>query len=509
MSNKLRLYSAFIITFILFIIINISVRNIVYRIDLTQDKLYSLAPATVNVLKSLDDIVSIKCFFSSNLPPSYQPFVRQIHDLLLEYQAIAGNKLSIEFIDPKSSPANKQLALAAGIPQIQLNIVLNDRRETIKGYFGMVIYYGNKNTTIPVISELSNLEYEITAGIVRVSTKKLPIVSLALFGDRKTDKVLRDYTKLQEMLEKQSVLKNVFLQSENIPENTDLLFIIASDNMDNTALKKIKKYIENGGKTIILDQVIRPNETMTAIVHNQKLKDIFTMLGIRIENELIYDKDCDRAWFSDSRTRFPVSYPLFPKIVPYNFNKSLPVFNRISFLSFPWITNISILDSSEVDLTPIFSTGPNWGILHGNNLDPTQKFDFNKKKKSKKALGYLINKKILIIPNSLFISDDFLPGHMANLVFTLNIVEWLTMHDMLSSIRGKNIASRELFPIEKVKDIKGTDRLMRIEWLKKYLKALNIFGPAFIVILLGILKMTLRRNKRLKYENSIKEKSSH
>ena len=126
-----------------------------YRIDLTQDKRYTLTPATKEVLGNLDDLVTIKLYFSGKLPPYLVTLRRDVVDILDEFQAYAGNNISIEFIDPTDNPALQQELRFMGIPQIQLNIIEKDQAQLTNVYLGLALFYADKKEVIPFISSIN------------------------------------------------------------------------------------------------------------------------------------------------------------------------------------------------------------------------------------------------------------------------------------------------------------------------------------------------------------------
>ena len=68
------------------------------RADLTDDKRYTVSASTKNVLKRLDDVVTINAYFSRE-PAQIAQIRRDVRDVLDEYRAFS-NKLQIDFIDP-------------------------------------------------------------------------------------------------------------------------------------------------------------------------------------------------------------------------------------------------------------------------------------------------------------------------------------------------------------------------------------------------------------------------
>ena len=67
----------------------------------------------------------------------------------------------MELIDPIKE--NKELeAQRHGIPPMQVNVMEEDKLEIKKVYLGLVFLYENKKEILPVVQNLSGLEYELS-----------------------------------------------------------------------------------------------------------------------------------------------------------------------------------------------------------------------------------------------------------------------------------------------------------------------------------------------------------
>ncbi|HDZ26225.1 MAG TPA: hypothetical protein ENH65_06900 [Candidatus Aminicenantes bacterium] len=67
------------------ILLNVAANSLVFRIDLTQNKIYTLSDASKNAVATLQEPLTIKVFFSQNMPAPYNNIEQQVRDLLEEY----------------------------------------------------------------------------------------------------------------------------------------------------------------------------------------------------------------------------------------------------------------------------------------------------------------------------------------------------------------------------------------------------------------------------------------
>ncbi|MDD2716542.1 MAG: Gldg family protein [Candidatus Wallbacteria bacterium] len=540
-KNQYNIYLSTVILLCFLGIANYLCYHKFFRVDLTSEKLYSLSAPTKKILTQLDDIISIKCFFSANLPPAYKKIEDQVRDLLSEYKAYGGSHLNIEFCDPKDDPKYRQLAESLGVPEIQMNVLEKDQVQAIKGYLGMGIYFEDKSTALPVVNELGNLEYEITSGIKRVTCKKLPEIRVALFENESDQSIMEKYQELVKALGKLAKVSFLNLSREEIPADLDLLILLYPKETSEAARFKIDQYLASGGKAIFLIQVLEPNQMMYGTLVEHNMAKILNQLGMKVEYKLVYDRSSDFASFRNGYITFTQPYPLFIKIAPYYFAKDLPLFNQISSITLPWVAAVqsTLVNTAEAEIKSLFTSTEYNQELNGFSLDPQQNFLISEKQSDKKMLGAVFTGKyktcydhnsltadivagyreknpavntseikikssaevrVAVIPDALFVSDDFLPRHEGNLAFLQNTVDWLTLGEDLMQIRAKNVSEHPLFSREAFQKYFKEGKDEEIQKIKFRLKYLNMFGVSILVMILGVIWYLLRERRRIDYE---------
>ena len=153
------------------------------RADLTAQKEYSLSPATRDLIRSLQEPLLMRGYFSEKTHPLLAPLVPTIRDLMREYQVAAGGKVKVEIVDPRE---NEDLEAEAnqvyGIQPTPFRIAGRYESSVISSYFDILIRYGDQSVTLGFQdlieiqpgggSEfevgLRNLEYDLTRSIKKV-----------------------------------------------------------------------------------------------------------------------------------------------------------------------------------------------------------------------------------------------------------------------------------------------------------------------------------------------------
>src|SRR3954470_17939387 len=95
-SNAL-LYGVFIVGAV--VVVNLLSTRVFGRLDLTENKTYTLSQPSKDLVKKLPDFFTIKAFISPDLPAQLNPVGRYVRDLVDEYKSASNGKLRWEAID--------------------------------------------------------------------------------------------------------------------------------------------------------------------------------------------------------------------------------------------------------------------------------------------------------------------------------------------------------------------------------------------------------------------------
>ncbi|MEC9437185.1 MAG: GldG family protein, partial [Candidatus Neomarinimicrobiota bacterium] len=163
-----------------------------FRIDLTDNNIFSLSTSSKSVIKDVDDLLTMKVYFSDDLPGEYANNRRYLQDILEEYAAISKGKIKFEFA---SQEKLEEEAQKSGIAPLQLQVIENDKVEVKRVLMGMVILFEDKKEVLPVIQTTTGLEYEITTKI-----KKLVEINKPTVGIAQLDGQAEQYQNIQNVL---------------------------------------------------------------------------------------------------------------------------------------------------------------------------------------------------------------------------------------------------------------------------------------------------------------------
>jgi len=185
-KDKYTRYVKFVIYLIIIILLNLVGTTLFFRVDLTDNQMYSISDASKKVVATLSEPLSISVFFTKNLPAPHNNTERYLHDLLEEYALHATRFFNYRFynVSPDtggmgiSAGENQKLASNYGIQPIQIQAVEQDEVKFKKAYMGLVLIHGDMVERIPTITSIEGLEYSLTSAIQKLNNKVSAFLSL-------------------------------------------------------------------------------------------------------------------------------------------------------------------------------------------------------------------------------------------------------------------------------------------------------------------------------------------
>ncbi len=179
-------YMRFLSYVLVIVLINIAGTTLFFRLDLTEDGIYSISGASKSVVSTLSEPLTINVFFTRNLPAPHNNTERYLHDLLKEYSVYANRYFNYRFYDvspeqgdiSKEAKENQELARNYGIYPVQIRAIQKDEVTFQKAYMGLVLIHGDLIERIPTITTTEGLEYALTMAIQKLRNKISALLGL-------------------------------------------------------------------------------------------------------------------------------------------------------------------------------------------------------------------------------------------------------------------------------------------------------------------------------------------
>lgn len=503
MITKKKIQTSVLLVAGILILANILSDRLFFRLDFTADQRYSLSDATKNILSELNDPVTVKAYFSDNMPPDIARVRQDFRDLLTEYSNYSGGQIVYEFINPNEDQQTEMDAQQNGIRPIMINVRERDQMKQQRAYLGAVIQMGELTEVIPFVQPGSAMEYALSTSIKKISvTDKPKVAFLTGNGEPTIGAMMQLMQQLEVLYEVDTVSVDT---TGNLPSGFSTLAIIApQDSVDQYVFNAIDRFMQNGGKIVLALNAVEGNmQNAMGEVKSTGFEEWLKKKGVEIEHDFIVDANCASVSVRQQQGPFvintPMSFPYLPILT--NFAEH-PITEGLEQVILPFASSLKINPpDTSVKITPIAFTSEKAGV----QTAPVY-FDINKNwgetdfTLSSLPVAVTVEGKIANGHESkmvVFSDGDFAvngEGQGAqqlqpdNVNLLSNAIDWLTDDTGLIALRTKGVTARPIDP-----DLEdGT---------KSFIKYLNFLLPIILIIAYGIYRFQLKRNLQNKLKS--------
>ena len=264
--NKKVLFSSFGLAAIALILL-LSVLVVSFlpslRIDLTEDRLYSLSDGTRNILASLNQPVELMFFYSDSATedvPQLRTYGNRVQELLREIVIASEGNLRLSVIDPEPFSEEEDLATQFGVRAVPVT----QGGEGV--YFGLVAAQDEEGVpealrvteTMPLIrpDQEEFLEYEFMKIITQVTNPERTVIGLItqLDIDGGFDPMTGQGTQqwmIMDLIRQLYEVRRVDLTSDSIEEDIDILMIVHPEGLSDRFLYAVDQYVLQGGDALV------------------------------------------------------------------------------------------------------------------------------------------------------------------------------------------------------------------------------------------------------------------
>lgn len=337
-----------------------------WRIDLTENKLFTLSEGTLNILHNLEEPVRLDFYFSQKAMIGYPALMNysvRVRDMLLEYEAHSNGMLDLNIIDPEVFSEEEDQAVASGMQSVPLNNA-GDR-----AYFGLV---GTNSTdedkVIPFFqsSKESALEYDISKLLYNLAYPEKRVVgimsSLPIFGDEQEK--LPKWT-ITDTIEEFFEIRVLGTNPKNL-DGIDVLMIIHPKDIKEDTLFAIDQYVLKGGKVMLfVDPLAEGDRSKPADPDSSILPDLDSDLdkltkqwGINVLKEKIVG-DINAAMHVQTRSATgpqEVTYLPWLRLAKESFNQDDFATSQLNVIHMGTAGIIEKNADSEISFTPLIES---------------------------------------------------------------------------------------------------------------------------------------------------------
>ena len=452
--------------------------------------MYSLSSSSENVVAKIEDLLTMKVYFSEDLPNELGNTKRYLQDLLEEYAARSNDNLRFYFTVPESSEDLENEARKDGIQPVQMQVIENDKLEIKRVYLGIALFYEDKKEIIPVIQTTTGLEYLITTKIkTLVDTEKKTVGLVNLDPNTKIET-----QNLTAQLSQHYIVRDIDITTQANDLIDVLLVNGATDTLDSLIASNLETFLDSGRGVLFAQSGVSTDiQLQQANVIQSDVFDLLKSYGLILKNNLVMDQSCGRVQVQQQmgffRMNVPMEYPFLPIIQSFNENELVVNGLEQVHLFFPSEIQVDTVFSDKVvNVIDLFSSSNNSGIMAGRfalNPDPKNNPYLRNLDQSGKILcaasKLTSGGELLLVSDSRFLADDGGMSIPVNMVFLMNAVDYLSGDKELISLRSREVTDRPLMKLE-------DDSRKRWKWA-------NILLPSIIIVGLGFIRIR-QGNKR-------------
>ncbi|MFN3404064.1 MAG: gliding motility-associated ABC transporter substrate-binding protein GldG [Cytophagaceae bacterium] len=525
---------------------NIIFSEYFFRIDLTEDKRYSISPATKEKLSNLSDPVYIEVFLEGELTPDYERLKKSIKETLEEFRAYAGDNIQYRFMDPNAIE-DKNLReqfftqlVNKGV-MYKYDLVQKGGRKEEKIVFpSALISDGHKEVPVmflkgskilPLQQQLNQsvegVEFELMSALRKLESKvSKNLAFLEGHGEMPKEEVADISSALNEFY---NVERLKFTDSSDLSGYDGLIIAAPVKSFSEREKFILDQYVVNGGRVLFfLDALNLSRDSLASgttygFAYNLGLDDLLFRYGVRLNDDIIQDLNCGLLKVEVPGGQLEmVSWPYYPII--YNFSKH-PVVKNLDAIITRYAGSMDTVKAVGITKTPVLFTSRDTRIIKAplpvdlnearKNLQPKDfqagslpiayilegSFESVYKNRPAPIEGVEVVKKNK--PGKLFVTSDAdiiknevdkkknqpVPlGYDADLKYLFSNKDFILntvdflMEEPVVEIRGKEIALR---PLDKQK----------ISDERTFWQLTNIVVPVILLIVFGVVRYQFRKKK--------------
>ncbi|MGD1954392.1 MAG: Gldg family protein [Sphingomonadales bacterium] len=364
------------------------------RVDLTDGGLYSLSDGSKSLLSDVSLPITLRLYFSETAAagfPTLQAYAQRVEDLLYEYAAQSGGKISFKVIDPEPFSEAEDEAVAFGL-------------EGVRGQGGDTIYFGLVGTNaadgaevVPFLAQQREalLEYDLPQLVSKLASTDSDAQNIAIITElplqfglggpmaaaqgRAQPYVI--YDQLREGFDIQ-VLDAQFTE---IPGETDLLILAHAPSLGETQLYAVDQFILAGGNALIF---VDPHSEIAAATQQRDqsgtprpggvppqsdLPTLFEAWGLAYDPSLVV-LDLDQAQRVNmggapgAPSRGIVDYVAWLAVREINIQDDDIVTGELEQINLAAAGHLTLKEDSPLTLTPLIQSSELAGITNATEV---------------------------------------------------------------------------------------------------------------------------------------------
>ena len=376
LRNRSGAFLLGIVALAVFVFSNFSISALTgIRIDLTQDKLFTLSEGTKNILKSMNKPATLTLYYSRELGEAAPPLglhATRVRDILKEFAAVSAGNLTILEKEPEPFSETEDIVVKAGLQGLPLD------ESGDKVYFGLIGEQGDAKGVIPMFQLERDrfLEYDLARMVAKLQNPDPARIgiwtSAPMFGDvtaQMRGMPSQPWAIVSNMQQNFAVRQIVL--PEQLGEDVDLLVLAHAARLKDEELYAIDQYLMRGGKAMIFVDPYSEGAgsrrmTMGATPTASDLKKLLGTWGVEItEGKIAGDRSLARLVNAGTeRQLIPAPYITWLQLGASNISRADLVTSNLNRLNLASAGSITLKKGAQLKGEPLF-----WTTLESQLVD--------------------------------------------------------------------------------------------------------------------------------------------
>ena len=378
MASRLMTTTGVVLALVLLFAVNILASRILgpARIDLTENRLFTLSEGTRAILANLDEPVTLRFYLSQReleRVPGIGGYADRVRALLNEYKRLSGGKLALHVIDPEPFSEEEDRAVGYGLRGVPLGL------DEGNFYFGLAATNSvDDEEVIPFFAAEREqfLEYDVTKLVHNLTKPKQKIVgllsSLPIEGQGPPMQAAMGGMDAQpwmvvEQIRQLFELRSLHPKLEEIPEDVDVLMLVHPQTLPREALYAIDQYVLRGGRVVaFVDPYSETQQPGMAAGFMQpvgsrrsEIDELLSAWGVTLGDDVVADLDLALKVRMEQGGRvLTFDYPVWMNVTPHTFDQDDIVTGNLGNLGFGTPGYLEPAEGATNTFTPLVTTTP-------------------------------------------------------------------------------------------------------------------------------------------------------
>jgi ABC-type uncharacterized transport system involved in gliding motility auxiliary subunit len=462
-----------------------------WRLDLTEQQLYTLSPGTRQIIQEVTEPTDLYFYFSSRAAQDQlvmRSYGVRIETLLREYVRASNGRLRLHIIDPEPFSLEETRASELGLQAAPIG------KGGAPVYFGLAIADAadhHVSLGFFALEQQAFLEYNISRllqNLSRVERPKIGLMSsLPLSGgfDKaagRTRQPWRVYTEIGQLFD----VHDLALDVDSIPSDVKVLMLVHPKRLSTATLRGIDQFVLRGGRLLVFVDPYSEQDRgdhYFGIPSMDKSSDLAPLLkawGIKLMPGDVLGDSRYGQYVSLAHSADPIWQPTALGLSPLAMNQQDLITAGLGRLNLTTVGVLSALPGATTTLTPLLHSSDQAMLYKTSRLDHPEELA-----KTFQASGqrYLIAVRVqgparsafdelpetiaqavhinaVVVADTDVLSDNLwteaqgrsnVPGSWAdNSVLVLNALDSLSGSDALISLRSRGHYRRAFTVVEKM-----------------------------------------------------------